>query len=204
MRRQGLEAAPIPQVFESLTQNPSRLATLLVRTPAEDPLAVADSLRRLLRQVDGRVPIYGVTTIENQLGASLAQRRFQTALLIGFAALALVLASVGIYGLVHYSVESRTQEIGIRTAVGARAIDIFVMVLREGARLSAIGLALGLLGSTLAGRALAGLLFGVTPHDPVTFAAVSGLLIVVAVAACYFPARRAMKVEPIVACRPGN
>jgi len=159
------------------------------------------TLQAAVRRVEKHAPLYGVTTLENRLGAFLAQRRFQTSLLIGFSVVALLMAAIGIYGLVHYSVAMRTQEIAIRMAVGARAGDIFRMIAREGLRLSVTGLVLGLVGALLVGRAGSSLLFGVTATDPLTFAIVSLVLAAVAAAACYFPARRAMKVEPIVALR---
>ncbi len=151
--------------------------------------------------MEKQAPLYGVTTLEDRLGAYLTERRFQTSLLIGFSVVALVMAAIGIYGLIHYSVATRTQEIGIRMAVGAQAGDIFRMIVREGLQLSVTGLMLGLVGTLLVGRAGSSLLFGVTATDPLTFTTVSLLLTAVATAACYFPARRAMKVEPMVALR---
>jgi putative ABC transport system permease protein len=139
--------------------------------------------------------------LEQQFGTYFAQRRFQTSLLIGFSIVALLMAAVGIYGLIQYSIATRTQEIGIRMAIGAQAGGIFRMILGEGMKLTLTGLMLGLLGALWLGEASSGLLFGVTPTDPLTFSVVSVLLIAVAIAACYFPARRAMKIEPIVALR---
>lgn len=201
MRRQGLENEAIPQLFEPLAQNPSRLGTLLVRTSVADPLTMTGSLQAAVRRVEKHAPLYGVTTVENRLGAFLSQRRFQTALLIAFSVVALLMAAIGIYGLIQYSVAARTHEIGIRVAVGAQASDIFGMIVREGLELSLTGLVLGLVGALWAGQAGSSLLFGVTATDPLTFIIVSLLLSAVAMAACYFPARRAMKVEPIVALR---
>ncbi len=201
MRRQGLEKEPIPQMFEPLAQNPPRRAILLVRTSMDDPLKMAGAVRAAVRRVEKYAPVYGVTTLENQLGAFLTERRFQTSLLIGFSVVALLMAAIGIYGLMQYSIATRTHEIGIRMAVGAQAGEIFRMILSEGLKLSLAGLVLGLLGALWLGRAGRSLLFGVTATDPLTFITVSLLLIAVAIAACYFPARRAMKVEPIVALR---
>jgi ABC-type antimicrobial peptide transport system permease subunit len=151
--------------------------------------------------VDKHVPVYGATTLENRLDAFLTQRRFETSLLIAFSSVALLMAAIGIYGLIQYSIATRTREIGIRMAVGAQASEIFRMILGEGLRLSLIGLLVGLVGAFWVGRAGSSLLFGVTGTDPLTFIAVSLLLTTVATAACYFPARRAMKVEPVVALR---
>jgi len=201
MRRQGLENEPIPQMFEPLAQNPSRLETLLVRTRGDDPLKMAAAVRAAVRGVEKRVLLYRVTTLEDRLGAFLTERRFQTSLLIGFSVVALLMAAIGIYGLIQYSIATRTQEIGIRMAVGAQAGEIFRMIMGEGLKLSLTGLVLGLVGALWLGRAGSSLLFGVTATDPLTFITVSLLLTAVAAAACYFPARHAMKVEPVVALR---
>jgi predicted permease len=201
MRRQGLEREPVPQMFESLAQNPPRSVDLFIRTLTDESLAMAGALRAAVRGVEKNAPIYGVAPLEQQLGTYLTQRRFQTSLLTGFSVVALLMAAVGIYGLIHYSVATRTHEIGLRMAIGAQAGDIFRMIVAEGLTLSLAGLALGLVGAWWLGRAGSSLLFGVTATDPLTFATVSLLLTAVAAAACYFPARRAMKVEPIVALR---
>jgi predicted permease len=201
MRRQGLERDPFPQVFESLAQNAPRSVDFFIRASTEEPVALAGALQAAVRRVEKNAPIYGMATLEQQLGAYLTQRRFQTSLLTGFAIVALLMAAVGIYGLIQYSIATRTREIGLRMAIGAQAGDIFRMMIGEGLRLSLTGLALGLMGAWWLGRAVSSLLFGVTASDPLTFAAVSLLLTAVATAACYFPARRAMKVDPIVALR---
>jgi putative ABC transport system permease protein len=200
MRRQGPEHEPIPQMFESLAQNPGRLVTLLVRTSA-DSLRMMAAVQAAARQVDKDAPVYGVTTLDARLGRFYEQRRFQTSLLLAFALVALLLAAVGIYGLIRYSVATRMREISIRIAVGAQRGDIFRMILREGLSLSLIGLALGLLGAAWLGRLLSGLVFGITAADPPTFVAVSTLLFVVAAAACYLPARRAARINPVVALK---
>jgi predicted permease len=202
MRRQGLERKPFPQMFVSLAQSPPpRNVDLFIRTSSDDPIAMAGPLRAAARRVEKNAPIYGVAPLEQQLGTYLAQRRFQTSLLTGFSLVALLMAAVGIYGLIQYSIATRTQEIGIRMAIGAQAGEIFRMILGEGLKLSLSGLMLGLLGALWLGQAGSSLLFGVTPTDLLTFIVVSSLLIAVAVAACCFPARRAMKIEPIVALR---
>ena len=202
MRRQGLEREALPQIFMSLAQNPpSRNVSLLIRTSSDDPLAIAGALRAAVGRVDRNAPTYGVASLEQQLATYLAQRRFQTALLAGFSMVAVLMAAVGIYGLIQYSIATRTQEIGLRMAIGAQAGDIFRMVIGEGLKLSLLGVALGLVGAVWLGRAGASLLFGVTASDPLTFTTVSLLLTAVAITACYFPARRAMKVDPIRALR---
>jgi putative ABC transport system permease protein len=201
MRRQGLEIEPIPQMFEPLAQNPSRLVTLLVRTSADDPLQMSGAVRSAVHQVEKHTPVYGVATLEKQMGAFLAQRRFQTSLLIGFSVVALLMAAIGIYGLIQYSIATRIHEIGIRMAIGAQAGQIFRMIILEGLKLTLAGLVLGLIGALWLGRAGSSFLFGVKATDPLTFLTVSLLLTVVAMAACYFPARRAMRVEPVLALR---
>ena len=197
MRRQGLETEPIPQVFESLRQSPPRLGTLLVRTASDDPLTMLPAVRAAIGRVDRTVPVYAVTTLDARLERSLAQRRFQTALLVAFASLALLLAAIGVYGLVHYTVATRAHEIGIRTAVGARRADILGLIAWEGAKLTATGAAFGLAGALLVGRAGSSLLFGVTATDPLTFAGVTLLLVAVAAAASVLPAWRATRIAPL-------
>ena len=201
MRRQGLERTPVPQMFEPLAQNPPRRAIVLVRTSMKDPLKMAGAVQAAIRGTEKHALVYGIAALENQLGAFLAERRFQTTLLIGFSVIALLMAAIGIYGLIQYSVATRTQEIGIRMAIGARSGEIFRMILGEGLKLSLTGLVLGLVGALWLGRAWSSLLFGVTATDPLTLVGVSLLLTTVAIAACYFPARRAMKVEPMTALR---
>jgi predicted permease len=202
MRRQGLEREALPQMFVSLAQSPpSRNVDLFIRTSSDKPLAMAGPLRAAIGRVEKNAAISGVAPLERQLGTYLTQRRFQTSLLTGFSILALLMAAVGIYGLIQYSVAARTQEIGLRIALGADASQIFRMIVGEGLTLSLTGLALGLVGALWLGRAASSLLSGVTAGDPLTFMTVSLLLTAVAVAACYFPARRAMRVDPVVALR---
>ena len=201
MRRQGLETEPIPQMFEPVAQNPSGSGFLIVRTDRDDPLTMAATVQAAVRRLDPRAPLYGVSTLESRLRAFYAPRGFQTSIVVGFAAAALLMAAIGIYGLIQYAVSTRTKEIAIRMAVGADTGNIFRMVVGEGLALSGAGVALGLLGGVWVGHAVGSLLFGVGALDPATFAAGSALLLSVAVAACYLPARRAMRVEPIVALR---
>jgi putative ABC transport system permease protein len=201
MRLQGLEREPVPQIFESLAQTSPRSVDLFIRSSSDDPTKLAASLRATVHQVDKEVAIYGVAPLEERFATYLIQRRFQTLLLIGFSIVALLIATVGIYGLIQYSIATRTQEIGLRIAIGAQGGDIFRMVISEALRLTLIGLAVGLAGAWWLGRAGSSLLFGVTATDPLTFIAVSLLLTLVATAACFFPARRAMRVDPIVALR---
>ncbi|MDX2150312.1 MAG: ABC transporter permease [Bryobacteraceae bacterium] len=202
MRVQGPEREPFPQMFVPLAQSgPPRNVDLFVRTSSGYPQAMTATLRAAVRGVEKNASVGEVATLEQQFGAYFAQRRFQTSLLIGFSIVALLMAAVGIYGLIQYSIETRTREIGIRMAIGAQAGGIFRMILGEGMKLTLTGLILGLLGALWLGQASSGLLFGVTATDPLTFVVVSVLLIAVAIAACYVPARRAMKLDPIMALR---
>jgi putative ABC transport system permease protein len=200
MRRQGLDSLARCETFEPLSQRPSRGMNLVIRT-AGDPLKLAQGVRAEVRAMDRDTPVINVTTIERLLGESMAERRFQTTLLGLFSTVALALAAIGIYGLMYHSVARRTHEIGVRIALGASARDVLALVVREGLLLAAVGVAAGLAGSFALTRALAGLLFGVTATDPVTFAGVAGMLLMVALAASLIPARRATRVDPMVALR---
>ena len=200
VRRQGLEEEPAAQMFEPVAQNPSRLATLLVRTSGE-PIAMAATLRSAIHQIDRRGLVYGVNTLGARISGFQAERRFQTWLLMVFSSLALLLAAIGIYGVVQYSISTRTREIGVRMAVGADRRDIFNMVIGEGLKMSLTGLALGLVGALWLGHLGSSLLFGVSSMDPVTYVGVSLLLTTVALAGCYFPARRAARIDPLAALK---
>ena len=199
MRRQGLETEPVPQAFESLAQNPPRRAILFVKAAAGEPRQLLGPIRALIARVDSRTVVYGVTTVDERLGGFISQRRLQTGLLAGCSAVALLLATIGIYGLMQYSVAARTHEIGIRRALGAQAGDIFRMVVGEGLVLSLVGLAIGLAGAWWLGQSAASLLFGISATDPMTFLAVSLLVVAATGAGSCLPARRAMRVAPIVA-----
>jgi ABC-type antimicrobial peptide transport system permease subunit len=198
---QGLENEPIPQVFEPVAQNPSRLATLLVRTSTDEPLKMAGAVQAAVRRVEKYAPVYGITTLEDWLGIFFRERRFQSSLLTGFSVVALVMAAIGIYGLMQYSIAARTQEIGVRVAVGAQPRTIFRMVILGRPSAQPDGCIARTCGSPMVSCAGSSLLFGVSARDPFTFITVSLLLTATAVAACYFPARHATKVDPIVALR---
>jgi predicted permease len=201
MRRQGPERNAVPQMFEPLAQNPPRSVELLVTTSFADPSTLTDVLRATVHGVERNAPIYAVTPLELALGNSVAQRRFQTSLLTGFSVMALLLAAVVIYGLIQHSIATRTQEIGLRMAVGARGGDILRLVVGEGLMLCAAGVPLGLIGAWWLARAASSLLFGISAGDPWTFATVVLLLLGVALAACWLPARRAAALDPVVALR---
>jgi ABC-type antimicrobial peptide transport system permease subunit len=151
--------------------------------------------------VDPELPIYAVRSLESSIAASVAERRFVMRLLGLFALAALLLAAIGVYGVIAYSVIQRTREIGIRMALGARPGDVRRMLLVEGGRLAALGVALGVAGALLLTRAMSALLYGVGPRDLLTFASVPAILASVAVAACFFPALRASRVDPSTALR---
>ncbi len=165
------------------------------------PMAQVSDIRRALSQIDSQMVMYSTQTMDGVISDSLAARRFSMILLGIFAALALVMSCVGIYGVISYLAGQRTHEIGIRIALGAERRDVLRMVLGEGAKMALVGVAIGLVAAFGLTRLMANMLFGVSAHDPLSFAAVAGLLIMVALAACYIPARRAMKVDPMVALR---
>ena len=196
----GLDQKTTPEMYAPFSQQPWPFMRIVVRTKS-DPMSLAASIRAETQAIDKDQPIDKITTMTSVLSASIATRRFYMQLLVTFAALAFVLASVGIYGVVSYSVAQRTREIGIRVALGARRSDVLRLVLAEGFRLTMIGLALGLAGAYAATRVLTSLLFGVKPTDPLTFIGLSLLLAIVALLASYIPARRATKVDPLVALR---
>jgi putative ABC transport system permease protein len=154
-----------------------------------------------VQAVDPTIPVFGVRTLDQVVAKYLSQRRFALELLGVFAGVALLLASIGIYGVMAYTFSRRTNEIGIRMAMGAQRADIFRIAVGEGAMIVAFGLAAGLVGSLLLTRFLQSMLFDVKATDPLTFAAISALLAAVALAACFVPARRATKVDPLVALR---
>jgi predicted permease len=200
MRRSGLDRRPTPHIFEWYRQSEDAPAYLVVRTVG-DRRALAASLRSAVRSVSKTAILSPVTTLDEQLSDQLSVRRFQTWLLGLFSLLALVLASVGIYGVLHYSVGRRTHEIGIRMALGAQKHDVVRLVLTGGISLTAIGVGIEIGGALALTRFLSSLLYGVKPTDPLTFIAVCLILIAVALLACYIPARRATKVDPMVALR---
>jgi ABC-type antimicrobial peptide transport system permease subunit len=156
-----------------------------------------------VQRVDKHAPVYGVARLQERLQGYLEQRRWQTELVLAFSAMAMLMAAVGIYGLIRYSVATRTREIGVRVALGAQSSDLVRLVLGEGLKLTAAGLALGLMGAAALGRAGSSLLFGVAPGDPLTYGAVALLAVLVTLGACFLPARTAAKVEPSPALRQG-
>jgi putative ABC transport system permease protein len=201
VKHRSLDREPDPECYVSFEQVPTSFMTLVVRTESNDPAALTASLREAVRQVDADIPLADVRTMEQVVSNSVAQRRFNTLLLGVFAALALVLSAVGIFGVVNYSVTQRTHEIGIRMALGAQTRDVLRMVVGQGMRLVLVGVAVGLAAAFALTRVMSSLLYGVSATDPVTFFGVALVLAAVALAACLIPARRAMKVDPMVALR---
>ncbi len=189
-----------PELYMSTLQVTPRTQMLLVRT-AGDPTAIVPPVRRELQTLDPQLPLFGVTTLEQELALTLTQPRFQAVLLAGFAAIALLLATIGIYGVTAHAVGQRTQEVGIRMAMGAARRDVLRLILLQHLRPAVAGLALGLLGAILLSRFLQSLLFGVGATDPATFTLVAIVLLAVASAACWIPARRATRVDPLIALR---
>ncbi len=172
----------------------------VVRTEG-DPMLVAGAVRAAVREIDPALPIFGLEAMSDTVADSLVRPRFLSLLLGAFSIIALSLAAVGIYGVMAYSVSQRTQEIGVRMALGARSTDVLKMVLGQGTKLAAIGVGIGLAGAFALTRVMSTLLFEVSVTDPATFAAVVALLAIVALLACYIPARRATKVDPMIALR---
>jgi putative ABC transport system permease protein len=200
VRHTGLDGEPTPELFMHTLQVPFGSMTFVVRTEGP-PLALLPAVKREVWSVNRGLPFYSVATMEQLVADTLKGRRFSLALLGTFAVLALALAAVGIYGLISFSTSRRAHEIGVRMALGAQAGDILKMIVGEGLLLGLAGVALGAAGAFALTRFMAGLLFGVTPADPPTYAAVAALLLLIALLASYIPARRATKVDPMAALR---
>ncbi|MDX6498756.1 MAG: hypothetical protein QOG23_2016 [Blastocatellia bacterium] len=200
IKQTTLDATARPAMYMPHLQSPNSGMTVLVRTTGE-PLAMTAAVREQVRALDKDVPIYHIQTMDQVLGSSVAQPRFSMLVVGLFAALALVLAVVGIYGVMAYSVSRRAHEIGVRMALGARTSQVLKLVLKEGMTLTLVGIAIGIFGAFALTRMMATLLFGVGPKDPITFMGVAALLAAVAFVACYIPARRATRVDPLVALR---
>jgi putative ABC transport system permease protein len=200
IKSDGMDVVTGPRIYLPVNQSPSYGIVVYLRTNA-DPGALGDIVRREVQSVDPSIPVFGVRTMDELVAKYLAQRKFALELLGVFAGVALLLASIGIYGVMAYTFSRRTNEIGIRMAMGAQRGDIFKIAVAEGALIVAFGLSAGLASSLVLTRFLQTMLFGVNPTDPFTFAAISGLLAAVAMAACFVPARRATRVDPLVALR---
>jgi putative ABC transport system permease protein len=200
VKDEGFDRPDQPHIYLSVMQSPDYALAVYVRAQG-DPSVLAQPLRREVHQINPELPVFGERTMEEVVAASLSQRRFALQVVGAFGVLALLLAGVGVYGVVSYSVSQRTREIGIRLALGSTTGAILRRVLGQGLRLALAGVGAGLLAALAVTRLLSGLLFGVAPTDPLTYAGLALLLIAVALLACYVPARRAMRVDPLSALR---
>jgi putative ABC transport system permease protein len=200
IKQESLTVAASPEIFVPMSQLAMNGMTLFVRTKAE-PLSVAKTVRSEVLAIDKNQPIHRIQTLSQRIQETAADSRALMFLLGAFALLALLLATIGVYGIISYSVGQRTHEIGIRMALGARTADVMRLVMRKGLVLTVAGIGLGVVGSLALTRFLKSLLFGVTPTDKVTFVAVGLILLVAALLACLIPARRAAKVDPLVALK---
>ncbi|MGH9865444.1 MAG: FtsX-like permease family protein, partial [Candidatus Acidiferrales bacterium] len=203
VKHSGLNQPTDPAVFAPYAQSDEawrRWMSLAIRTRSGST-GLVDEVKKQVWSLDSQIPLSNVQSMDELLAASLAEQRFNMILLGAFAGLALVLAAVGIYGVMAYTVSQRTHEIGIRMALGAQRGDVLRQVVGQGAKLALAGIVIGLAGAVVLTRLMASLLFDVKPTDPLTFAGVAIVLAIVALAACYIPARRAMRVDPMTALR---
>ena len=190
------------QIYVPIAQTPFAIRNMYLTVRASgDPAAMASAIQRTVRTLDPSLPVYEVKTMDAWLDATVSPRRFNVMLLLAFGSLALTLAAIGTYGVIAYSVSQRTQEIGIRMALGASRQDVLRMVVGGGLRLAIAGVLIGMALSLAAGRFISTLLFGVRATDPMTFSAVAAALLATAVLAAWIPARRATRVDPMVALR---
>jgi ABC-type antimicrobial peptide transport system permease subunit len=197
--RQDPEAEPV--IYGALLQSEVIINMSLVVRTHNSPEAMLGPLREEMQRIDPAIPVYNVATLRERMRKDSAETRSYGLLLALFAALALVLAAVGIYGVMSYWVTQRTREMGIRLSFGAKPRDLQRLVIGEGLRLALLGITAGALGSVLVTRAMTSLLYGVKPFDPVLFAVLAAGLTIVVILACYIPARRATKVDPMIALR---
>ena len=202
VRHAGLAENPSPTMYVPFKQDVFSSVWILARTDG-DPAQLTPLARQVVKAADPGLPVFGLTPLATVVSDSLADRRFSLLLLTLFAAVAVFLAAVGLYGVVAYSVNQRTQEIGVRMAIGARRGHVLSMVLTEGMKLALIGVAIGLTGAMALSGLMSKMLFQVTPGDPVSYAVTAALLVAIAGLACYIPALRATRVDPIVALRQG-
>ncbi len=200
VKQQTLQGAAQPEFYFAQAQMPLSTMTVVART-SSDPRALVNAARDAVQSLDPKAPLYGVSTVEELLGRSVASPRFNTLLLGLFAAVALILTAVGLYGVISCSVSQNTHEIGIRVALGAQPGDVFKLIVGQGMFLTLVGIVIGLAAAYWLTRLMASLLYGVGATDPWTFAGVAVLLVSIAFIACYLPARRATRVDPLIALR---
>jgi putative ABC transport system permease protein len=199
-RTESLASSNVPHLYASLYQQKGKHLAIFLRGHV-DTRAIAHEVRDAVQSVNSALPGFGVETLNETVSASLAVRRFSMELIALFALTALLLAALGIYGVISYMVSERTHEIGVRMAMGARAEDVLALILRQGLTLTAVGVVAGIVFATLMARLMRALLFGVSTTDVPTYAAVVVLLGLVALVACLVPARRATRLDPVFALR---
>jgi ABC-type antimicrobial peptide transport system permease subunit len=195
-----LADAAVPKIYLNLYQGRERRLALFLLGQFDRAL-LAEEVRKQIQAVDPTLPVSGAQALKETVSSSLAERRFSMEIIGSFAFIALLLAGLGIYGVISYMVNERRHEIGIRLALGAQPRNILAIILRQGLGIALAGSVIGLAGALVVSRLMATLLYGVRPTDPLTFAGVALLLIGVALLACYIPARRAIRVDPLIALR---
>ncbi|PYL46558.1 MAG: hypothetical protein DMF40_11890 [Verrucomicrobia bacterium] len=200
-RHESLAIQPLPEFYIPASQDPERRMDVVIRTAAVDPAGLQASLRNIVHEFDKDLFVPNLEPLEKRIGVTLAQPRFNMMLLGTFAAVAMILAAIGIYGVIAYTVAQRTKEIGIRMALGAQRHDMLQMILRQSFGVVAIGLVIGLFAALALTRLMASLLYGVSAHDFSIYVLVLFVLSAAALFASYLPARRAMNVDPTVALR---
>ncbi len=201
VRHVGLDASPHAEIYQLLGPASWPSMFFAIRSATSDPTSLASAAQKVVWDINKDVPLANVRTMQDLIANSVQRRKFSMLLLTIFAATAMVLAAIGLYGVMSYSVAQRTKEIGVRMALGAQRPDVLALVVKRGMTLVGIGIAAGLVLSLAMARLIAGLLFGITATDPLTFIAVAVLLGLVAFVANYLPARRAVSVDPLVALR---
>jgi ABC-type antimicrobial peptide transport system permease subunit len=200
IKLKGLTADAQPEYYLPYAQAVITNPYLVVRTSG-DPAAIESDIRAAVREIDKAVPVYQVSTLEDYVSNSAARPRFQTFLVTCFAAIALILASIGLYGLLSYMVAQRSLEIGLRMALGAQRSDVLGMIVRRGLTLALLGVVAGMAIATVATRLLSGMLYGIRPTDPLTFAVTAGVFLLVSIAASGVPAYRAARMDPMTSLR---
>jgi putative ABC transport system permease protein len=195
-----LESKAAPELYRPMAQDANRRVRLVIRSRG-DMAALESAVRGVVRSIDANQPVYEVMTMEERLAQAIAPRRLNLLLLGGFAGLALLLAAVGIYGVMSYVVSQRAHEIGVRMALGAQRSDILTLIMNQGMLLVGSGVGAGLIAALALTRSLRSLLYGIGPQDPIAFLAAPVVLLIVALLACWFPARRATKADPMLALR---
>jgi putative ABC transport system permease protein len=202
VKNRGIRNEARPEVIVPFAQSPWPSARIAVRTTS-DPNALKNSIGKIVQEMDPDLPMAGVRTMEQQIYESMSNDRFNAMMFAAFAAIALLLAAIGIYGVMSFVVAQRSHEVGLRMALGADRNQVVRLVMKDGMTTALLGTALGFAGAYYVGRAMKGMWFGVSDFDPVRFAAIAVTLIATALLACYVPARRAATVDPLVALREG-